>query len=172
MMSGPADFPTTRWSLAAGANDPDRPDCCLALESLCEAYRYPLYVCAPIRRITGTGPGPHARLLPVCWSTTISIRADAERGRFRSFPLSSFKYYRRDQADRVRASRPQSVTRVPQKRLDPIFTDCANVLKFAAGDRGRRSCPPPIPLPTRTRLAAPLACQTAASVHAAGPGGG
>jgi hypothetical protein len=28
---------------------------------------------------------------------------------------SSFKYYRRDQADRVRASRPQSVTRVPQK---------------------------------------------------------
>jgi len=42
MMAGPADFPTTRWSLAAGANDPDRPDCCLALESLCEAYRYPL----------------------------------------------------------------------------------------------------------------------------------
>jgi hypothetical protein len=53
MMSGPADFPTTRWSLAAGANDPDRPDCCLALESLCEAYRYPLYVCA---RRSGESP--------------------------------------------------------------------------------------------------------------------
>ena len=106
LTSGPADFPTTRWTLVAAAGDRDRPDCSRALESLCEAYWYPLYVYA---RRSGDSPEQaqdhtqefFARFL----EHNYFDRADPERGRFRSFLLSSFKYYRCDQADRARAQK-------------------------------------------------------------------
>src|ERR1700722_11078744 len=43
---GQGDFPTTHWTLVAAAGDRQRPDSRRALETLCEAYWYPLYVYA------------------------------------------------------------------------------------------------------------------------------
>jgi RNA polymerase sigma factor (sigma-70 family) len=106
ILSGPADFPTTRWTLVAAAGDPARPDCCRALESLCEAYWYPLYAYA---RRSGDSPEQAQDHTQEFFTRFLEHnyfdRADPERGRFRSFLLSSFKYYRRDQADRARTQK-------------------------------------------------------------------
>ncbi len=104
--SGPADFPTTRWTLVVAAGDPDGPDCCRALESLCEAYWYPLYVYA---RRSGDSPEQAQDQTQEFFTRFLEHklfdRADPERGRFRSFLLSSFKNYRRDQVDRARTQK-------------------------------------------------------------------
>src|SRR5262249_45616650 len=92
--SGPADFPTTRWSLVAASGDRGRPDRRSALESLCETYWYPLYAYARRRGDSPDEARDHtqeffARLL----ENQFFNRADPERGRFRSFLLSSFKFF-------------------------------------------------------------------------------
>jgi RNA polymerase sigma-70 factor (ECF subfamily) len=104
--SGPADFPTTRWTLVSAAADRDRPDSRRALASLCEAYWYPLYVYARRRGDTPDEAQDHtqeffARFLEHDYFD----RADPERGRFRSFLLSSFKFYLCDDVGRARAQK-------------------------------------------------------------------
>jgi RNA polymerase sigma-70 factor (ECF subfamily) len=47
-VTGPSDFPTTRWTLVVAAGDPQRTEARSALVSLCEGYWYPLY--AYVRR--------------------------------------------------------------------------------------------------------------------------
>jgi hypothetical protein len=55
-LSGPSQFPTTRWTLVVAAGDPQRQEARSALVSLCENYWYPLYAYlrrrgySPIRR--------------------------------------------------------------------------------------------------------------------------
>lgn len=101
--SGPADFPTTRWTLVAAAGDRSRPDSRRALASLCETYWYPLYAYA---RRAGDSPEQaqdhtqefFARFL----EDDYFDRADPQRGRFRSFLLASFKHYRRDDHSEAR----------------------------------------------------------------------
>jgi RNA polymerase sigma-70 factor (ECF subfamily) len=104
--SGAAQFPTTRWTLVAAAGDRDRPDSRRALESLCEAYWYPLYAFARRRGDTPEEAQDHtqdffARFLEHDYFD----RADPDRGRFRSFLLTSFKFYLCDEAGRERAQR-------------------------------------------------------------------
>jgi len=104
MTSGPADFPTTRWTLVAAAGDPDRPDCGRALESLCEAHWYPLYVYARRSGDSAEEAQDHTQeFFTRFLEHNYFDRTDRDRGRFRSFLLSSCKYYRRDQADRLLA---------------------------------------------------------------------
>jgi RNA polymerase sigma-70 factor (ECF subfamily) len=104
--SGPADFPTTRWTLVAAAGDHGGPDQRRALASLCEVYWYPLYAYARRRGDTPEKAQDHtqeffARFLEHDYFD----RADPEKGRFRSFLLSSFKFYLCDEVGRERAKK-------------------------------------------------------------------
>jgi RNA polymerase sigma-70 factor (ECF subfamily) len=92
--------------LVAAAGGADRLSTRRALESLCEAYWYPLYAYA---RRRGASPeeaqdrtqGFFTRLL----EGEFFDRADQERGRFRAFLLASFNHYLWDEAGRARAQK-------------------------------------------------------------------
>ncbi len=103
-LSGPSQFPTTRWTLVVAAGDPHRKDARSALVSLCEHYWYPLY--AYLRR----GGYPADRAQDLTQEFFIRLlegryldRADPEKGRFRSFLLTSLKFFVADEQDRHRA---------------------------------------------------------------------
>ena len=101
-----ARFVTTHWSvvLVAGRTDSTRAQSALA--RLCQTYWYPLY--AYVRR---RGHSPHdaqdltqaffARLLE---HGTLAI-ADPNRGRFRSFLLSTMSHFLAHEWDKVRAQK-------------------------------------------------------------------
>jgi RNA polymerase sigma factor (sigma-70 family) len=103
-LPGPSQFPTTRWTLLVAAGDPDHPEARSALVSLCENYWYPLY--AYLRR--RGYPADQAQDLTQEFFIRVLEgryldRADPERGRFRSFLLSSLKFFVADEEDRNRA---------------------------------------------------------------------
>jgi RNA polymerase sigma-70 factor (ECF subfamily) len=87
-------FATTHWSVVLAAGNLESPEAALALERLCRLYWYPLY--AYVRR---RGYSPHdaedltqeffARLLA---KNSLAL-ADRERGRFRTFLLSSLQNF-------------------------------------------------------------------------------
>ncbi len=99
-------FVTTRWSVVVSAQGKQSPEATRALEQLCVAYWYPLY--AHVRRL-GHGPADaedltqafFAKLLEKSWLDV----ADRERGRFRSFLLSSLKHFLANEWDRSRAQK-------------------------------------------------------------------
>jgi RNA polymerase sigma factor (sigma-70 family) len=105
-MTGRPEFPTTRWTLVAAAGNQDRPDSRAALASLCDAYWYPLYAYA--RRL-GDSPEQAQDHTQEFFTRFLEHayfdRADPERGRFRSFLLSSFKYYLCDDVGHARAQK-------------------------------------------------------------------
>jgi RNA polymerase sigma factor (sigma-70 family) len=101
---GSSQFPTTRWSLVAAAGDPRRKEARSALVSLCENYWFPLY--AFLRR--RGHPSDQAQDLIQEFFTRLLEgryldRADPEKGRFRSFILTSLKFFVADEQDRQRA---------------------------------------------------------------------
>jgi len=103
-LPGPSQFPTTRWSLVVAAGDPRRQDARSALVSLCENYWYPLY--AYVRR----RGYPAERSQDLTQEFFVRVlegryldRADPEKGRFRSFLLTSLKFFVADDEDRHRA---------------------------------------------------------------------
>ena len=103
-LAGPSDFPTTRWTLVVAAGDPQRKEARSALVSLCEGYWYPLY--AYIRR--RGYPADQAQDLTQGFFIRVLEgryldRADPEKGRFRSFILTSLKFFVADEGDRQRA---------------------------------------------------------------------
>jgi RNA polymerase sigma factor (sigma-70 family) len=101
---GLSQFPTTRWTLVVAAGDPQRKDARSALVSLCESYWYPLY--AYLRR--RGYPADEAQDLTQDFFVRLLEgryldRADPEKGRFRSFILTSLKFFVADEKDRRRA---------------------------------------------------------------------
>jgi RNA polymerase sigma factor (sigma-70 family) len=103
-LPGPSQFPTTRWTLVVAAGDPHRKEARSALVSLCENYWYPLY--AYLRR--RGHPAEQAQDLTQEFFLRVLEgryldRADPEKGRFRSFLLTSLKFFVADEGDRQRA---------------------------------------------------------------------
>jgi RNA polymerase sigma-70 factor (ECF subfamily) len=101
-----ADFPTTRWTLVSAAAGHGQPDRRRALASLCEAYWYPLYVYARRRGDSPDQAQDHTQEFFARFLENDSFdRADPERGRFRSFLLSSFRNYMSDEFGRSQSQR-------------------------------------------------------------------
>jgi len=103
-LPGPSQFPTTRWTLVVAAGNPQRKEARLALVSLCENYWYPLY--AYLRR-RGCA-ADHAQDLTQEFFIRVLEgryldRVAPEKGRFRSFLLTSLKFFVADEEDRQRA---------------------------------------------------------------------
>lgn len=100
-----SDFATTHWSLvvaAAGDSDPARS----ALSELCETYWYPLYAFA---RRTGSDVEEARDLTQGFFAELLAkgylAQADHERGRFRTFLLTSFRHFRSKERDRAHAAK-------------------------------------------------------------------
>ena len=105
-LAGPSQFPTTRWTLVVAAGDPEQKEARSALVSLCENYWYPLY--AYLRR--RGYPADEAQDLTQEFFIRVLEgryldRADPEKGRFRSFILTSLKFFVADEGDRDRAQK-------------------------------------------------------------------
>src|SRR3984893_2962786 len=105
-LPGPSKFPTTRWTLVAAAGDPHRKETRSALASLCENYWYPLY--AYLRR--RGYPADQAQDLTQEFFIRVLEgryldRADPKKGRFRSFLLTSLKFFVADEEDRQRTQK-------------------------------------------------------------------
>jgi len=100
----PAVFATTHWSVVLTAGQSELPEAAEALEKLCRAYWYPLYVY--VRR---QGQSPHdaqdltqeffARLLEKKYLRL----ADPDRGKFRAFLLKSLKHFLVNEWEKARA---------------------------------------------------------------------
>jgi len=103
-LPGSSQFPTTRWTMVVAAGDPNRKEARSALVALCENYWYPLY--AYLRR-RGYPPDQAQDLTQEFFMRVLEgrylNRADPEKGRFRSFILSSLKFFVADEEDRQRA---------------------------------------------------------------------
>src|SRR5579871_410402 len=100
-LAGACDFPTTRWTLVVAAAAPRRKEARSALSSLCESYWYPLY--AYLRR-RGYAADQAQDLTQEFFMRILEgrylDRADPEKGRFRSFILTSLKFFVADEEDR------------------------------------------------------------------------
>ena len=103
-MKSARQFPTTKWTLVLSAGQQTDTESRDALASLCETYWYPLY--AYIRRHGYTVEQTQdltqeffARLLEKRYIE----RADRNKGRFRTFLLSSLTCFLSDEVDRRRA---------------------------------------------------------------------
>src|SRR3954451_20955601 len=103
-LPGSSQFPTTRWTMVVAAGDPDRKEARSALVALCENYWYPLY--AYLRR-RGYAADQAQDLTQEFFIRVLEgrylDRADPEKGRFRSFLLTSLKFFVADEEDRRRA---------------------------------------------------------------------
>jgi len=111
---GPSPFPTTRWTLVIAAGDPQRKEARSALVSLCEHYWYPLY--AYLRR--RGYPAEQAQDLTQEFFVRVLEgryldRADPLKGRFRSFILTSLKFFVADEEDRQHARKRGGGALVP-----------------------------------------------------------
>jgi RNA polymerase sigma-70 factor (ECF subfamily) len=102
----PAQFDTTRWSLVLSAAHRSSAESDAALETLCRAYWYPLYVYARRRGYSSEDASDltqefFARLL----EKRLVASADRSTGRFRSFLLASLKHFLANEWDKARAQR-------------------------------------------------------------------
>lgn len=104
--AGAGVFETTQWSVVLQAGQDSTAEAQVALERLCRAYRYPLYV--HVRR-RGWSPEDSEDLTHQFLARFIARKylqkADPERGRFRSFLLTSLKRFLADEWDRVRTQK-------------------------------------------------------------------
>src|ERR1035437_5991800 len=104
--TSPRSFVTTHWSVVLAAGHSSVPGAQEALETLCRAYWYPLYVY--VRR---QGQSPHdaqdltqeffARLLEKKYLRL----ADPDRGKFRAFLLKSLKHFLVNEWEKARTQK-------------------------------------------------------------------
>lgn len=110
---GRSSFPTTRWTLVVAAGGTSK-DGHAALASLCEIYWYPLY--AYIRR-RGYSVEEAQDLTQEFFVRVLGgrylDRADREKGRFRTFLLTSLKFFLSDEMDRARAQKRGAAQLLP-----------------------------------------------------------
>jgi len=101
-----AAFATTHWSVVLASADQDSPQAAAALEQLCRTYWYPLY-CYIRRR--GYGHEDAQDLTQgflLRWLESKSFaRADAGKGRLRSFLLAGLNHFLSDQWDHASAQK-------------------------------------------------------------------
>ena len=99
-------FATTRWSLVLAAGNPSSPQSAAALAALCETYWYPLY--AYVRR-RGHDADDTQDLTQAFFARLLEkndlAAAERERGKFRSFLLTSLKHFLSNEWDRVHAKK-------------------------------------------------------------------
>jgi DNA-directed RNA polymerase specialized sigma24 family protein len=99
-------FATTRWSIVIAAGGPPSPDSRQALESLAQAYWYPLY--AYIRRrvpdVNEAQDLTQAFFAELLEKNYVG-QAMAERGRFRSFLLTAFKHFLGKEWEKAKAQK-------------------------------------------------------------------
>ncbi|MCI0536807.1 MAG: sigma-70 family RNA polymerase sigma factor [Verrucomicrobiales bacterium] len=100
----PEDFRTTHWSVVLLAGRDQSPEAHGALEKLCRAYWYPLYVFVRRQRYEAS----EAQDLTQEFFATLLEKntlqhADPRRGRFRTFLLSSLKNFLANDWDKKRA---------------------------------------------------------------------
>src|SRR6266516_4646194 len=98
------NFATTHWSVVLTAGDSALPQAAEALEQLCRTYWYPLY--AYVRR-SGHDPQDAEDLTQSFFARVLEKkgfqRAQRERGKFRSFLLTSLKHFLTNEWHRARA---------------------------------------------------------------------
>jgi RNA polymerase sigma-70 factor (ECF subfamily) len=101
---GDETFTTTHWSVVLAAGQTANPAAQEALETLCRAYWYPLY--AYVRRL-GHDEDMAKDLTQAFFARVLEKnyvgRADRERGRFRSFLLTTLKRFLTDEWDKAQA---------------------------------------------------------------------
>jgi len=99
-------FATTHWSVVLAAADAASPGAAEALEQLCRAYWYPLY--AYVRR-KGHTPEDAQDLTQEFFTRFLAKnclgRADRQRGRFRTFLLTSLQNFLAHEWERARAEK-------------------------------------------------------------------
>jgi RNA polymerase sigma-70 factor (ECF subfamily) len=99
-------FSTTHWSAVLEAGQASSPEAQHALEKLCGSYWYPLYV--HVRRL-GWGPEDAQDLTQQFFARLLERKylklADPERGRFRSFLLTSLKHFLTDEWEKLRTQK-------------------------------------------------------------------
>ncbi len=104
-------FDTTQWTLVVAAGDSQHPDSRAALEDLCQSYWYPLYAYMrrrgyPREEAEDVVQGFFTQLLDKKYLKA----ADRERGRFRSFLLTSLKNFAANEWDRKKAKKRGGAT--------------------------------------------------------------
>lgn len=103
-LAGDGAFRTTRWSVVAAAGRADTPSARDALEVLCRAYWYPLYLY--VRR-RGRSADEASDLVQGFFARLLERRdlaaADPERGRFRAFLRTALEHHLANERDRERA---------------------------------------------------------------------
>jgi len=101
-----AKFETTRWSVVLAAGDGSSVTAKRALERLCQTYWQPVY--AFVRR-SGCGPEDARDLTQAFFADFVAdnsiVRADPNRGRFRSYLLGAVKHFVSDEHDRANAKK-------------------------------------------------------------------
>src|SRR6266568_2434291 len=99
----PRVFATTHWSVVVAAGQDESAPARSALETLCRAYWYPIYVY--VRR-KGYGPDDAQDLTQAFFAQLIVknyvAQADRERGRFRTFLLAALTHFLADEWDKAR----------------------------------------------------------------------
>lgn len=101
-----AGFHSTQWNMVLLAGQSDSPESAAALERLCRAYWDPLYFFLlrrgyPQHDAEDLTQAFFARLL----ERRVVRAADPERGKFRSFLLSSLKHFLANESDKARAQK-------------------------------------------------------------------
>src|SRR5262245_29597621 len=103
---GKFDFSTTHWSVVLAANQNDSLAARDALAKLCQTYWYPLY--AYVRR-RGYCREDAEDLTQGFFATVLQKnylnRADRQRGKFRTFLLSSLDNFLNNEWDRAKAKK-------------------------------------------------------------------
>ena len=103
---GRRHFATTHWSIVRSAGHQSTPDAAAALETLCQAYWFPLYAFV---RQQGHREA-EAQDLTQAFFVTLLERDDLrhltpQKGRFRSFLLASLKHFLLNEWDRRKAQK-------------------------------------------------------------------